>query len=182
MAKSAKGLFFKPEKMNQVLVNNIERFIALNPEMVDAVMQEYGIGKEVPLNVKTIVDAFKIHGEAFARDLYDALLVDIDRARKASLSNYVSPNESPIDSSTEVQASSGGWDWNSFFTGLTGLAGAAPNIINAANGNTYPYGNYANMNVPGYYPPPTTSSMNILMYVGIAVAIIVVLIVVFKKA
>lgn len=168
--------------MNEILVNKIERFIALNPEIVDVVMQDYGIGKEVPLNVKTVVDAFKIHGESFARDLYDALLADIERAKNVSLSNFEVPVIPTINPTDSTQASSG-WDWSAFFSGLTGLAGAAPSIINAANGNaSYPYGTYPNMDVPGYYPPPTTSSMNILMYVGIAVAIIVVLIVVFKKA
>lgn len=172
----AKGFFNSKEKMNNILVKKMEDFIALNPYMVDAVLTDYGVSKEVPLTVETIFSAFRLFGEGFARDLYEA----VKNATSKETTDFKSADAS---ATTETQSTdTTGFSWDAFFSFLTGAVNASPEIINAANGNTFPYGSYPNVNVPGYYPSPTTSSINILMYVAIAVAIIVALIVVFKKA
>lgn len=169
--------------MNRLLLKQLDNYIKLNPDVVSAVFDKYGIPADVIVTPYSVLDAYRYFKEPFAVELFNALYPQIStNMTKPEFSNMVTDPTQGTESPEVANRTS---FWEGFAGVLNGLIQLAPavsdTVYSIKNGQPLP-------TQPQPQPQPmymTDTSKridnNILIYIGIGFLAIIASILIFKK-
>lgn len=168
--------------MSRLLLKQLDNYIKLNPDVVSAVFDKFGIPADVKVTPYSVLDAYRYFKEPFAVELFNALYPQISTSMtKPEFSNLVTDATQGTESPEVANKTS---FWEGFAGVLNALVSAAPIVadsISTVKHGTQPVNTYPQPTANNYQSPNSGVDKNVLIYIGIGFLAVIVAILLFKK-